>query len=73
MLLGDTQLPLGTFEYLLRAVGNPVDLFEIECLLALLIRRGFIKGYIHHPNRILVVAKKDAFPPMATIKSAWWE
>ena len=43
-----------------------LDLDEVECLLANLIHLGYIKGYISHELRLLVLpskqAKQDPFP-----------
>lgn len=67
MISERTQVPLPlmlkTFAYL----GMPIDLDEIECILANLIFRGFVKGYISHTKRILVLSKRDPFPVSAII------
>lgn len=39
-----------------------MDLEEIECLVANLIFHGYIKGYLSHQKRTLVVSKQDPFP-----------
>lgn len=39
-----------------------MDLEEIECLVANLIYQGYIKGYLSHQKRTLVVSKQDPFP-----------
>jgi hypothetical protein len=36
---------------------------ESECLLANLIFKNFIKGYLSHTNGVCVLSKKDPFPP----------
>ncbi|EDO17907.1 hypothetical protein Kpol_1010p22 [Vanderwaltozyma polyspora DSM 70294] len=38
---------------------------ELECALANLITKGYIKGYLSHSNRCIVLSKKDAFPRLA--------
>lgn len=38
---------------------------EIECILANLINKGYIKGYLSHSNRCLVLSKNDAFPTLS--------
>lgn len=48
-------------------VGMHLDLDEIECILANLIYRGYVRGYIAHTKRILVLSKKDPFPSSAVI------
>jgi len=47
-----------------------VDIDEVECIAANLIYNGFIKGYVHHQHRCLVVALKpgEAFPALSTVK-----
>ena len=42
---------------------------EVECILANLIFKGLIKGYISHQKQTLVLSKKDPFPT-AAIRSA---
>merc|ERR1712157_319382 len=58
-----TQMPLSllviTFNFL---VVEKMDLDEIECILANLIYRGYIRGYISHSKRILVLSKSNPFP-----------
>ncbi len=41
---------------------------ELQCLLANLIYRKFIKGYIAYKQRVVVLAKTDPFPPMALVQ-----
>ena len=40
---------------------------EIQCLLANLIYRKFVKGYIAYRARVVVLAKIDAFPPLRDV------
>eukprot|EP00160_Parvularia_atlantis_P015918 Unigene4797_Nuclearia_a/m.14666 Unigene4797_Nuclearia_a/g.14666 ORF Unigene4797_Nuclearia_a/g.14666 Unigene4797_Nuclearia_a/m.14666 type:complete len:410 (+) Unigene4797_Nuclearia_a:40-1269(+) len=42
---------------------------DLECVLAVLIDRGFIKGYIAHDKGFLVVSQTNAFPPLTGISS----
>jgi len=51
------------FEWL----GMPIDLDEVECILANLIFRGYVRGYISHSKRIVVLSKKDPFPTSVII------
>ena len=37
---------------------------EIECILANLIFKGHLKGYISHSKATLVVSKSGPFPPI---------
>lgn len=50
--------------------GLPMDLDEIECILANLIFRGYVRGYLSHTKRILVLSKSNPFPTLAVIASA---
>ncbi|KAM9887631.1 hypothetical protein OXX79_013485, partial [Metschnikowia pulcherrima] len=40
--------------------GTPAE--EVECVLANLIHKKWIKGYISHANRCIVLSKTDPFP-----------
>ena len=44
------------------------DLDEVECILANLIFRGYIRGYISHTKRVLVLSKSNPFPKSAVVK-----
>jgi hypothetical protein len=57
-----TQLPLQYIAHSFKWMEIPMDLDEIECILANLIFRGFVRGYIFHEKRVLVLSKKDPFP-----------
>jgi nuclear mRNA export protein PCID2/THP1 len=39
-----------------------VDIDEVECILANLIFRGIIRGYIAHTKKMLVLSKSNPFP-----------
>jgi hypothetical protein len=39
-----------------------MDLDELECLLANQIYLGYVKGYISHESRMMVLGKADPFP-----------
>jgi len=69
LITGTTQLKLQLFETVLKFMGEPTDLPEVECILANLIFRGYVKGYISHQKSVLVVSKKDPFPTAAVMKS----
>eukprot|EP00588_Corethron_pennatum_P010538 CAMPEP_0194271132 /NCGR_PEP_ID=MMETSP0169-20130528/4999_1 /TAXON_ID=218684 /ORGANISM="Corethron pennatum, Strain L29A3" /LENGTH=456 /DNA_ID=CAMNT_0039013417 /DNA_START=101 /DNA_END=1471 /DNA_ORIENTATION=+ len=68
LITGLTQIPLENILSAFKCLEVPVDLDEVECILANLIYRGFVKGYISHSKRILVLSKKDPFPVSAVIK-----
>ena len=59
------QIPLLRIERTLKWLGISMDEDEIECILANLIFRGFIKGYIAHAKKILVLSKASPFPSAA--------
>lgn len=64
-----TQLKLATFEAAFAWLGVPIDKDEVECILANLIFKGLLKGYISHQKATLVLSKKDPFPT-AAVKNA---
>lgn len=39
-----------------------IEADEVECFLANMIYKGYIKGYIAHERGIVVLSGKDAFP-----------
>ena len=47
-----------------------MEMNEVECLVANLIYRGYVKGYISHSRRILVLSKATAFPHLKTVNMA---
>ena len=64
-----TQLKLVLFQRAFAWLGCPTDKDEVECILANLIFKGLLKGYISHQKQTLVLSKKDPFPT-AAIRSA---
>ncbi|RLN89312.1 hypothetical protein BBJ28_00019492, partial [Nothophytophthora sp. Chile5] len=58
------------FQVVLRfATGGDMDMDEIECILTNLIFKGYIKGYMSHTKKILVVSKAQPFPPIVDVSS----
>lgn len=51
--------------------ANPFDISdeegEVECLVANLIYRGYMKGYISHERKVVVLDKKEPFPPIKSV------
>ena len=43
---------------------------EVECLAANLIFRKYVRGYLSHKSKVMVVAKADPFPPLAAASLA---
>ncbi|SCV02884.1 LAMI_0H03752g1_1 [Lachancea mirantina] len=39
---------------------------ETECLLADLIARGYVRGYLSHANRVIVLSKSNPFPKLVS-------
>ena len=37
---------------------------EAECIVANLIYRGYVRGYISHEKQMIVLAAKDTFPSL---------
>lgn len=59
------RIPVTTFHTGLRVAGMDVSVEEAECLVANMIYRGFIRGYISHQLQMVVIAANNAFPPIA--------
>jgi len=59
---GQHQIPLDQVSVVFKWLDIPIDLDEIECILANLIYRGVIRGYLSHAKRVLVLSKRDPFP-----------
>jgi hypothetical protein len=68
LILGKHQIPLDQVARTFKWLGMPIDLDEVECILANLIFRGHVRGYISHAKRVLVLSKKEPFPKAAIIK-----
>mmetsp|Transcript_29214 Transcript_29214/g.80259 ORF Transcript_29214/g.80259 Transcript_29214/m.80259 type:complete len:413 (-) Transcript_29214:3102-4340(-) len=66
-VVGKSQVPLGHVANSFKGLGVPIDLDEIECILANLIYRGYVRGYLSHTKRVLVLSKRDPFPVAAVI------
>ncbi|PSC74505.1 PCI domain-containing 2 [Micractinium conductrix] len=62
-----TQIPLLQFQMALAMQGVELDIDEVECVAANLIFRKYVKGYISHKNKVMVVAKADPFPPLGSV------
>lgn len=68
MLLGTHQLPLKSFEDAMKFMKvEDIDIDEVQCIVANLIDKGYIRGYISHQHQKVVVSKQMPFPPVATI------
>ena len=63
------MLPLEACAKALKISGVEMDMDELECIIANLIFDGYVKGYIAHSHRLVVLSKTSAFPDLATIAS----
>jgi hypothetical protein len=61
------QVPLGTLQTGLAWMGVEMDLDEVECILVNLIFRKYVKGYISHKSRVLVLSKQEPFPKLSSV------
>lgn len=56
---------------------NSWDLMDLESLCVSLIDGGYVKGYVHHLNKVLVLDKREegraGFPPVCGIQVAQYE
>ena len=61
-----TRIPVSMFHAGLRVAGSEeFSVDEAECLVANMIYKGFVRGYISHEKQMVVLAKADAFPRLA--------
>lgn len=66
LITGLVQMPLRRFLTALALLKeHDTDVDEAECILSNLILRNLVRGYISHEKRVLVLSKKDPFPPVA--------
>jgi hypothetical protein len=62
-----TKIKLQTVQKILEWLGTDMELDEIECVIANLIYKGYIKGYLSHQMRVLVVSATKAFPAISSV------
>ena len=53
---------LNAFVIVMNALGYDADMDEVECLLANLIYKNYLKGYISHKQKKLVLKPANPFP-----------
>lgn len=63
----DSRLPLSSLQAGFAVYKLEQGRDEVECWLANLISEGYVKGYISHDKGILVLSKKNPFPPPSTL------
>ncbi|KAI8583585.1 hypothetical protein K450DRAFT_221832 [Umbelopsis ramanniana AG] len=61
-IMNTTRISMETFKQALEFAGLEVDMEEVECMLAVLIFKGYIKGYLSHEKQFVVLSAKDPFP-----------
>jgi hypothetical protein len=60
-----TRMPIGALHAALTLSGMEVEEEEAECLVANMIYKGYMKGYISHEQQMVVLSAKNAFPRVA--------
>jgi hypothetical protein len=67
-IVGKEQIKLEYIAKSFKWLGLDIDLDEVECILANLIFKQYIRGYLSHAKRVLVLSKKEPFPTSKVIK-----
>ncbi|KAG2449210.1 hypothetical protein HYH02_005957 [Chlamydomonas schloesseri] len=62
------QVPLALLDAALQQQGIEKDPLELQCLMANLIFRKYVKGYLAYKSRVVVLAKTDAFPQLSAVQ-----
>ncbi|KAK7696258.1 hypothetical protein QCA50_000911 [Cerrena zonata] len=60
-----TRIPVSMFHTGLQVAGSDVPMEEAECLVANMIYRGYMRGYISHEKQMVVLANTNTFPRLA--------
>jgi PCI domain len=61
-IIGKQYIPIASIIAAFKWLDIPIDADEVECIMANLIYRGIIRGYIAHSKGFLVLSKQNAFP-----------
>ncbi|XP_065177712.1 PCI domain-containing protein 2-like [Sycon ciliatum] len=70
-ILNTHQIPIASLLAALRMMQlDGVDPDETQCIVANLVDKGYIRGYISFQHQKLVVSKKDPFPNISTLLAA---
>ncbi|KAF8484665.1 hypothetical protein DFH94DRAFT_242785 [Russula ochroleuca] len=59
------RIPVAMFHSSLRVSGMDVSSEEAECLVANMIYKGYMRGYISHEKQMVVLANTNAFPQLS--------
>ena len=60
-----TRIPIDVFSSALKVGGDPQDREGTECIVANMIYRGWIKGYISRERGMVVLSAKEGFPKIS--------
>eukprot|EP00958_Prasinococcus_capsulatus_P028144 scaffold6345_cov376-Prasinococcus_capsulatus_cf.AAC.2 len=63
------QVKIVLFQQALSWLGEDLDLDEVECIVANLIYKKYVKGYLSHSQRTLVLSKQQPFPPLSAVQA----
>ncbi|TFK55408.1 hypothetical protein OE88DRAFT_1672014, partial [Heliocybe sulcata] len=66
-----TRIPISMFHCSLQISGIDVPQEEAECLVANMIYKGFMRGYISHEKQMVVLASANTFPRLADRPTAF--
>jgi len=67
IILGkNSKMPVNTFQTALKVGGEIMDIEEVECIIAVLIDKGCIKGYLSREKAFLVLSNANPFPVLET-------
>ncbi|KAL1920397.1 uncharacterized protein VTP21DRAFT_774 [Calcarisporiella thermophila] len=64
------KLPLSYFRNALECVGMKTEMPEVECMLANMIYKGYIRGYLSHEASFMVLSQKNPFPSFESLNAA---
>ncbi|KAI8053416.1 PCI-domain-containing protein [Syncephalis plumigaleata] len=65
----DAKVPIEKFRVALQLAHIALDMDATECLLANMIFKGYVRGYLSHERGYLVLSNKDPFPNLTTLAS----
>lgn len=60
-----TRIPISLFHSALQISGMSVSTEEAECLVANMVYKGLMRGYISHEKQMVVLANTNAFPRLS--------
>lgn len=64
------RVPISLFHAGFLVAGQNMEAVEAECMVANMIHKGYIRGYISHEKQTVVLAKTAAFPAFTDRKAA---